>query len=89
MSTTTAVLDFTAGMLLSLLFYGGLWMTVRALTYARHPAALVLGSVTLRTLTVLFGLVLVAQGRWQNALACFAGFILGRIPVSRYLLKCT
>jgi F1F0 ATPase subunit 2 len=88
MSGLAAVLDFGAGAILGLLFYGGLWMTVRALPVTRHPIALTLSSVTLRTAAVLSGLWLVAGGRWQNALACVAGFVIGRIAVSRVVLRC-
>ena len=89
MSDLAAVLDFGAGAILGLLFYGGLWMTVRALPATRHPVTLTLSSVMLRTAAVLFGLWMVAGGRWQNALTCVAGFVIGRIAVSRVVLRCT
>ena len=89
MNSLSAVLDFGAGAILGLLFYGGLWMTVRALAVTNRPLAVTLGSVTLRMAAVLAGSWFVAGGGWQNALACAAGFVFARIAVSRLVLRCT
>jgi F1F0 ATPase subunit 2 len=77
------------GAFLACIFYGGLWMTVQRLATARHPAALALGSLALRTACVLAGFLLLNHGRWQNAAAMLLGFIAGRIAVSRFLIACT
>lgn len=77
------IVSLAAGVVLGILFYGGLWLTVRRLALARHPAAMMLGSLLLRTALVLAGVLLFAHGRWQNMLACLIGFTIGRVVVSR------
>jgi F1F0 ATPase subunit 2 len=72
---------FVVGVLLGILFYGGLWITVRQLMITRHPIAVTLGSLILRLGLVLAGLLLVSRGRWQNVAACFVGLTAGRIVV--------
>jgi len=81
--------SLTAGVALGVLFYGGLWITIQRLTITCHPIALTLGSLLLRMAVVLAGFLLVTRGRWQNALLCLAGFMVGRIAVSRFLRVCT
>ena len=75
-----------AGVVLGSVFYAGLWLTVRNLPTARHPVWLTLSSFWLRTLVVIAGFLFVMKGRWQNALICLAGFVMGRIAVSRFLV---
>jgi len=89
MNGISLVVSIAAGVTLGVLFYGGLWITIRRLVTSCHPIAVTLGSLLLRMAVVLAGLLLVTRGRWQNALACFAGFVIGRIAVSRYLRVCT
>jgi F1F0 ATPase subunit 2 len=89
MSGIAQTVSLMAGIALGLVFYGGLWITIQRLTITRHPIALTLGSLLLRLAVVLVGLLLVTRGRWQNAVAYLAGFVIGRIAVSRYLRVCT
>ena len=84
-----AALGFFAGVLLGVAFYGGLWLTVRRLPLTRHPAALTLGSLLVRTALVCGGILWVARGRWQNVLACVAGIAAGRLLVARGWVLCT
>lgn len=74
-----------AGIVIGIFFYGGLWLTVRALITSRHPVLLSLASFWTRTVIALAGILLAAQGRWQGAVACLAGFALGRGAVSLLL----
>jgi len=78
-------LAFAAGILIGLVFYGGLWLTVRALMSSRHPVFLTLSSFWARTILAVAGFLVVANGRWQNVLACLAGFVSGRVLVSLFL----
>lgn len=66
------------GVLLGLLYFGGLWWTVRRLAVVRSPALLALGSFVLRTVLVSVGLVLVSAGQPLALLAAVAGFLLAR-----------
>lgn len=74
----------SAGIVLGLLFFRGLWSTVNNLSQVRYPALLMLGSLLLR-----FGLVLVAfylltcYGGWQHVLSAAFGFTLARLLMVR------
>jgi F1F0 ATPase subunit 2 len=74
-----------AGFGLGGLFYGGLWVTVRALPKSQHPAILALGSFWARGAVVIAGFILLTAGSWQNALVCLAGFVLARIVLARWI----
>ena len=71
------------GFLLGLVFFGGLWWTVRRGLTARRPALLFLSSLALRTGICLGGFYLVSEGRWERLAACVVGFVLARLAVTR------
>jgi F1F0 ATPase subunit 2 len=73
------ILRFAFGVLLGILFFGGLWLTVRRLPTTRHPLGLTLSSLILRMGIVLGGFILVIDVRWQNAAATLAGFTAARL----------
>lgn len=75
------ILRFAFGLLLGAFFYGGLWLTVRRLPATRHPFALTLGSLFLRTAVTLAGFLCVIGGRWQNAVVALIGFTAARFLV--------
>lgn len=75
-----------AGIVLGLIFYGGLWWTVTRGLTSSHAHWWFLGSFWLRLAIALGGFYIVAQGDWKNLLICFAGFILARVAV-RLLTK--
>jgi len=84
-SPTVFVLLLLAGFGLGVLFFGGLWLTVRSLPTARHPAGLALASFWGRAVVVMTGLLLVMDGLWQRALAGLLGFVIARVAVSRWI----
>lgn len=73
----------TAGVLLGLLFFGGLWWTVRRAFASPRPALWVGGSLLLRMACVAAGFVLVSAGDWRRLLACLLGFWAARGLVIR------
>lgn len=80
----TVLLALVAGLGLGLIFFGGLWLTVRQLPTRRYSVPLFLGSFVGRTAVVLAGFYFVMDGRWERVLACLAGFIMVRqLLVSR------
>ncbi len=85
MSPLSIFLLLLAGMLLGIVFYGGLWLTVRSLSSTRHPVWLTLCSFWMRMLAVLAGFLFLVKGSWQHAFICLAGFAIGRLAVSKYL----
>ncbi len=73
----------TAGGLLGLLFFGGLWWTVRRAFASPRPALWVGGSLLLRLACVASGFVVVSAGDWRRLLACLLGFWAARWLVVR------
>ena len=77
------VLVTLAGVGLGLLFFGGLWWTVRKGVASRRPALWFLGSLLLRLGLVVAGFALVGGGDWRRLLLCLLGLVIGRIAVTR------
>jgi len=82
MNAIELVSRMLAGMALGGFFYLGLWLTVRALPVTRHPVLVTLASFWIRTLVVLAGFLYLMKGHWQYAVACVAGFVIGRVVVT-------
>lgn len=72
---------FLAGGLLGLVFFGGLWLTIRSLPSSRMPGLLVMVSLIVRLTMVLAGFFWVMGGRWERLLSCLAGFLLARTMI--------
>ena len=84
MSEITGILSAVlAGMLLGVLFFGGLWWTVRKTLSSPLAAFWFSGSFLVRTAVVLVGFHLVAQGDWRRITGCVAGFLGARLCVVR------
>jgi F1F0 ATPase subunit 2 len=85
--TAVLVLMGGTGVLLGVLFFGGLWWTVRRGLASKRPALWFLSSLLLRTGIVLAGFYFVSGGRWDGLLACLAGFVIGRFIVTRLAVR--
>ncbi len=79
----TVLLQLVAGISLGAIFYGGLWWTICARP-GRLRAVWFVGSFLLRALFVLVGFYGAARGGWRGLLACIAGFLVGRVVVTRF-----
>lgn len=75
---------FAAGMILGLLYFGGLWATVNRLGGARRPELLVLVSFVARAALVLTACYVVMGHRWERLVAYMAGFVLVRTLMVRH-----
>lgn len=75
--------SLVAGVLLGVMFFGGLWWTVVRAISSRRPALWFLGSMLLRTGIALSGFYLVSGGDWKRLLASLLGFIIARLVVTR------
>ncbi len=83
-----SLLYLLIGLGLGLLYFGGLWLTIKNMNQSRSPIVLTLGSFILRTGAVFLVLIYVArQGDWFNILILLAGFIVSRIFLSRMIGK--
>lgn len=72
-----------AGMLLGVVYFGGLWWTVRKALVSPKPAQWFVVSLLLRLGLTLPGFYLVAGADWKRLLACLLGFIIARVIVIR------
>jgi F1F0 ATPase subunit 2 len=79
----TLALAGVAGVCLGVLFYGGLWWTVRQGALSSRPAFWFFGSLLVRMGIVLTGFHLVGGGHWERLVACLLGFALARCLVTR------
>jgi F1F0 ATPase subunit 2 len=74
------LLSTAAGGLLGLIFFGGLWLTVRGLEQARRPALRMVTSMLVRFGLVFAGFyIVVACGGWQHVVLGMVGFALVRL----------
>lgn len=83
----TIVIAIIAGGLLGLLYFGGLWLTVKKMMKAKNPGLLYLGSSLLRTAIVITGFYLISGSNWKSWVSCVAGFIIARLILMRFLSK--
>lgn len=77
------VLALTAGLLLGVFFFGGLWWTVRKGLSTKWPALMFPGSLLLRSVVTVAGFYVVGDGHWQRLLVCLLGFVIARFIVTR------
>ncbi len=74
-------LAFAAGVLLGVIFFGGLWWTVVRAVSSSQPALWFFGSLLLRMSFTLAGFYFVGRGHWESWLLCLLGFVLARFVV--------
>jgi F1F0 ATPase subunit 2 len=72
-----------AGLVLGMVFFGGLWWTLRKSLNSPRPALWILGSLVARMSVLLVGLYLVSDGHWERLLAGLVGVICARFLVLR------
>ena len=80
-------LVFMAGIVLGMLFFYGLWITVRKAVHAKIPALWFLGSSLFRIAIVLVGFYYISRGNWQKLLVCLIGFITARYIIKHYISR--
>ena len=71
------------GAILGLIYFGGLWLTVRRLMTVKHQAILMLCSFVVRNALMVIGFFPVIKQGWQYALICLAGFTVVRFIMIR------
>ena len=81
---STMILSFTGGILLGIIFFGGLWFTVKKIVAAKTPAVLVFISFIIRVAITVIGFYFIGSGNWQKLIACMLGFIIARFIVIHY-----
>src|SRR5664280_3746105 len=81
--TLTLALALAVGLLLGVIFFGGLWWTVRKGVSSKQPALWFFGSLLVRMSIALAGFYFVGRGHWERLLVCLLGFIVARLIVTR------
>ncbi len=74
---------FAAGIMLGIIFFGGLLLTITNGVASRNPGLWFFASMLLRTGIVLSGFYLAGAGQFSRILACLAGFIIARTVITR------
>jgi len=77
------MMAFTAGVLIGLFFFGGLWWTVQKGVSSKSPSLWFLGSLIFRTSLALAGFYGIGHGHWERLLLCLCGFITARFALTR------
>jgi F1F0 ATPase subunit 2 len=77
------ILVFTAGLALGILFFGGLWLTIKKMSTPKMPSLFFIASFVFRMGVVLLGFYFIAANNWQNMLVCLLGFIIARFVIMR------
>jgi F1F0 ATPase subunit 2 len=80
-SLLVLVLAFSSGVLLGVIFFGGLWWTVRRGLLSSVPALWFPASSLIRTAVALEGFYVVSHAEWRRLLVCLLGFFLARLVV--------
>ena len=79
----TLVPAMVTGVLLGVIFFGGLWWTVQKGVSSKRSALWFFGSLWLRTSIALAGFYFIAHGHWERLSVCLLGFIIARLIVTR------
>jgi len=79
--TLSVILVFAAGLMLGVLFFGGLWFTVKKAVTSKLPALWMVGGFIIRAGITLVGFYYVSLGNWQWLLICLLGFVIARMLV--------
>jgi len=81
------LIAFIVGVLAGILFFGGLYLTVKKLTTMKYPALFMMLSLIVRLVILAGGLYLIVDGGMKNVLSAMAGIILVRFVMIAKLGK--
>lgn len=76
------VLAFAGGIILGLLFFGGLYLTIQKLESVKNPALIMMLSFVVRMGILLFAFYFIAKSGYKEVLFALAGVILTRIVMT-------
>jgi F1F0 ATPase subunit 2 len=75
------LLSLCAGIAFGIIFFGGLWWTVKLMHSLKQPALWFFVSFIVRVSLVLYGVYWVANGQWQLMLMFMLGFLVARFVI--------
>jgi F1F0 ATPase subunit 2 len=73
------MVEFFIGVILGIIFFGGLYWTIQQLAETKHPALLMTISLLLRMAILLGVMFYVAKGGYQGILLAMLGMIVVRV----------
>ena len=76
-------LAWMAGGALGVIFFGGLWWTVRKGVFSSQPASWFMVSLLLRMGITLAGFYFIGRGDWKRMVLSLVGFVMARLVVTR------
>ena len=82
--TLVFLLTFIAGLLLGVVFFGGLWITVQRALTSKMPVLWFAGGSISRMTIALLGFYFVCQNSWLRFVICLLGFVAARFIVLWY-----
>jgi F1F0 ATPase subunit 2 len=83
--TVFLLVPFGIGVVLGIVYFAGLWHTVKHLPDSTHPSISLIGSFLLRSAFALTGFILLMNGRWEPVSVALLGFLLAREVLVRRL----
>lgn len=78
------IFSCVVGLLLGMVFFGGLWFTVKKAVTAKIPALWFFISFFLRISIVLLVFYYISRGGWQSLIVCAIGFFIARFVVTYF-----
>lgn len=81
---SSLALALIAGLLLGVIYFAGLWWTVRRGVAAKHVALWFFTSLLLRMSIVVSGFYFILGDDWKRLMAGLPGFMMARLLVMRF-----
>ncbi len=81
------VIAFLTGVLLGVVFFGGLYFSVNRMVDMKHPAVFMIASLIIRMLIVVLGLYLIRGDNFYNIPLALLGIILARTLLTSWVKK--
>jgi F1F0 ATPase subunit 2 len=75
------VISLITGIILGIIYFGGLWITVRYMVNREHPYFLIFISFGIRLTIIMAGLYIILVHGWVYLVISLVGFILTRILI--------
>lgn len=82
--TILMIVAFVAGIALGIIFFGGLWFTVKKAITTKTPALWIFSSFILRMSIALLGFYVIGGNQWQHLILSLLGFIVARFIVIQW-----
>jgi len=79
------VFSLGAGILVGVIFFGGLWFTVTKVVSSGKASLWLVISWLIRNGILLTAFYFVSNGQWEKLLVCLFGFFVARVVIMRYI----